>query len=441
MNHGSLKVRKASNLRAGLTIMEALISIGVVLIGLLGISALIPIAAEDATTSIRTDAAVRYGASITADLRARNVGALRNVVRLDVDPRNDDASIPNGAPLFKPVGLGAPNDSPSMRLAAPLRVGALASFCIDPLFLAQHQRVGEISGGAAMLPNNRNAYQRDRFPYYNEFYTGLTPPNEQLSNVGNGFPLPRMWRVSYAATSGAGFLPPALAAWLTSSDNELSFSRGDDKLDPVAQIVDVQTRLSASDRNSPVVSIGARQRANRFSWLATLSPPPDGGSIYKMSTVVVENRDFANVPTRSFVDPYLARNPRENFESERVVWIAEAVSLGSVTEVEVYGNALVSDKIIANQWVMLSAQSYLGGAPSRATPAIHRWFRVVQVGPVERGTFSVAPAGSIDGWKRRVVLDGPSWAFGTGDASLLNDTFMTIVEGAVAVIESDVRVQ
>ncbi len=434
--------------RHGLTIMEVMIAIGVILVGLVGISALIPIAAEDASASIRTDAAVRYGSSITADLRSRNVGALRNVVRLDVDPRNDDGLGANTNPVFQPVSVGTPNDSPSMRVATVAagvpRGGNLASYCIDPLMLAQHQRGGETSGSAAMLDGTRNGYQRNRFPYYNEFYTGLTEPNLALGGVGSGFPLPRMWRISYAATSGAGFIPPALAGWLTSSDSELSLSRADDRLDPVGQIVNIQQRLDPTDRTSPVVSIASRQTENRFSWFATLSPPPDASDIYKMSTVVVERRSFLDSPQRGDCNAYTARNDRENFQGERIAWVADAISLGSVTEVEIYANELVSDKIVANQWVMLSAQAYNSSgtfAPVANAPAIHRWFRVVQVGPAEHGEFSVAPAGTINGWKRRVVLDGPTWVFGFGDSSLLNDTFMTIVEGAIAVIESDIRMQ
>jgi hypothetical protein len=53
------------------------------------------------------------------------------------------------------------------------------------------------------------------------------------------------------------------------------------------------------------------------------------------------------------------------------------------------------------------------------------------------------PAGNQAVWSRRVSLAGPDWAFQDEPAgtniSPIDDTFMTIVEGAVSVIESEVR--
>lgn len=428
--------------RMGLTIMEVLISIGVILVGLLGVSALIPVAAENARSAIRTDVAVRYGVSITSELRARGIGDLTNYIRRDNDPRNDDFLGANTNTVARPIALGVPNDSPSMRLATNgngiPRSGVLASFCIDPLLLSQFQTPAETT----LSPNNRNAYDRSRFPYYNEYYNGLPRPNEQLANLGSGFPLPRMWRIAPPSlTSSVRFLSPTVAWNFASSESELSFQSPDDRLDPVGQIVNVYQYNVAGSEASGIGAVASRQTEDLFTWFATLVPPPDGSNTYKLSTVVVERRGIGEAPLQTDMNPYLARTTRDNYKAERVVWIESAISLGSTTEVEVYGNELVSDKIVANQWVMLSAQPAITVSgnviPSPTLPAVHRWFRVLQVGESVPGTYT-SPAGSFDGWRRRVVLDGPNWSFANG-GSMIDDTYMTIIDGAVAVIENDIR--
>lgn len=418
--------------KRGLTIIEVVFAIGIVMVGLLGIAALIPIAAEDANSSIRTDAAIRYGSSMLAELRARDVGTFNNLYRLDIDPRDDDftaTSSPGDAAIFRPVTGTFPSDSPSLPRLAQYRRGRLASFCIDPLFLSQHQSAGEM----VVLGNERNAYQRDRFPYYNEYYNGVLPPKDELT-IGNGWPFPRLWRVSYAkpyTNSPTRFISPNVATWLTSSANELSFTKVDDRLDPVGQIIDP---LSATAE-------GVRQTENRYSWLATATPPLDGSNTYKLSVVVVDRRNTVNAPLLADTAPDANASLRDAYGEERVTWVSSAVSLGSTVEVEINGSEKFSDKVVAGQWVMMSQQPHVNNngnlIPHPSIPASHRWFRVVQVGPVQYVTI-----GNANCWRRRLVLDGPSWSFANNSSGTpeLGDTYLTIVTGAVAVIESDIRI-
>lgn len=415
--------------RHALTIIEVMIAIGVILIGLLGVAALIPIAAEDASASVRMDSGVRMAASVTADLRARDIGSFSNVYYWDNDLRNDDGRGVNAQPARKsPV---ADLDAPSFEQQASYRTGRMAAFCIDPGFLSVAQAPSDLQ----TLPINRNAYQLSRFPYYNEFYDGLSPPNALLGSLNSGYPSPRMWRIGFGAPPSSAarpFYPPGVTNLLIRGEHELVMDRSDDKLAPLGQLINP---LSGD-------VVGSRQYEARYSWIATVAPV-DGSDLYKLSVVVIENRARSSGITPAAMSPYQATTSRDNLPSERLAWIANGVSLGSNSEVEIYASELVSSDVKSGQWVMLSNQPYINGQPHPTIPAIHRWFRVVQTGPVETGEFAVPQLGSVDNvWRRSVVLDGPNWSYeGNGnDGTIRNDTYMTIVEGAVAVIESDIRI-
>ena len=76
--------------------------------------------------------------------------------------------------------------------------------------------------------------------------------------------------------------------------------------------------------------------------------------------------------------------------------------------------------------------------------AIHRWFRVLRAEEAERGTVDedyVWDSGSTEVWRRWVTLAGSDWAFEDGAPDQRDDTFCTIVTGAVSVIESEVELQ
>lgn len=470
-------MKRLKSAASGVTVIEVLFSMGVILIGLLGVVALIPVAGRDAREAVRLDAAFRLADAVASELRARELRSLEGLVYLDIDPANDDGLSPlrvinDPAPQpdlgdnteFGQVGMrvlsnviirpskrqgnmrlfGAPLDSPGFvmsfasglppAMANTYRVTPLASFCLDPDFLSKNS-VGNLGG-------TRNAYQPSRFPYYSEWYLGMNSPSIPLSNIGSTPPVPRMYRVG---VGGSGvFLQGQVAEALTRSDAALMMYRPQDKSVPASQVL----------RNLDFAgsTAGARLGPGRYTWIATITPPLIPSNHYHCTVVIIESREViaglynvGNTPG----NPSAKTNP----SSERVFWVTDPVQLGSTIEVTAHGPVTVDDSIRPGEWVMLSRQRYLtdGGGPAGmpirplpTIPAEHRWYRVQRVLPTEPAE-PIAPftGGVAEVWRRTVVLEGPQWQFGTENnnsspdpsVALADDTFMTVVSGAVAIKE------
>ncbi|WP_153555171.1 type IV pilus modification PilV family protein [Roseimaritima sediminicola] len=476
--------QRTRHTRAAVTIIEVLFAIGVILIGLVGVVALIPIAGRDAGEALRLDAANRIASSAAAELSGRNLRSLDGLVFLDIDPMNDDGMTPptiidsstdhadakpqlmQATPpansrirvvkdlldrprfLFPPpgnpvgrecAGLDAPGFALSFNPSAGFRETRMASFCIDPDFIAKNATT-------AVLPMSgpRNAYQTARFPYYSEWYSALTPPSAALPGVGTRPPLPRMYRVGVGSASS--FVASMVADALTQADGSLMMHRPKDRTLPPSQV------MNNMDAGSSVP--GSRRSAGRYTWLATVTPPLDGSLHYNVTVVVIESREaYAN--TYDFASAPASPSAEENPASERVFWVTNPVQLGSTIEVSMYGPETVDADVRPGEWVMLSRQVYEtdgSGTPVRphsTQPAVHRWYRVQRILGKEEGPFNNQPPfTTLSGvWKRQVILEGPPWQFGfenngnsaTPETLLADDTYATVVEGAVSIREFSIQ--
>lgn len=473
----------AESFRHGVTIVEVLFAIGVILIGLLGVLAIIPVAGRDAGEAIRIDTASRMAQTISNELVSRDIESLDGLVYSDNDPLGDDFNYPGPSQRLGPAGAVAATDvatltpanqipareldklldrpvietsppsgpwlykgldSPglmgffsgdSVAQTATFRRTRMASFCLDPDFLARNPTY--------LLGPQRNAYQPARFPYYSEWYSPVFPPQASLGSVGSIPPLPRMYRVGIGVLGR--YARQQIADALTHSDGSLMMYRPRDRTVPPSQVM---VNLDPAGATS-----GTRQDKNRYTWIATVTPPLDGSNHYNMTVVVIESRepfaglyDLGSTPGNA--------GPDVNPISERVCWVTNPVQLGSTIEVTAYGSDAIDDTIRPGQWVMLSRQVYeTDGSgtplrPHRRLPAAHRWYRVQRVTEAERGAFTQAPYTNLTGcWRRQVVLEGPTWEFGTAnngnggaaEVLLADDTYMTIVHGAVAIKERTIE--
>ena len=437
-----LEVRHTNHrrLRRAVTVIEVLFAMGVILIGLMGVAALVPVAGRDAAASLHADIAGRVAAGATAQLNAQGINNLTGVVIANNEARTADSL----SLMVAPAGGSPP--TPFASLASV--VGALsspgvlpnngllrASYCIDPTMVSTVQNIPVVSPPPppfSPLPdsNSRNAYQPLRFPYYSEFYDAVAAPNAAISVNPPGMVFPRMYRIGFGpGLGGLPFRSAMLGQRMADGEVSLGLTLPQDDALPASQILRPTTSAGI---------VGARETLGDFNWIATLTPPVGSGNLYKLSVVALSGRPADPVLSTA---PYTVTNPYTNPDSEKVVWVADAVSLGSTTEVLVYGSTAIQDDIIAGQWVMLSMQPR-NGAGVATGPAVHQWYRVVQAAETETGPFTQPPRGTLtDVWRRRVVLDGPTWSFAFGNASVADDTYMTIVDGAIGVIESQVLIQ
>ncbi|QDT06023.1 hypothetical protein K227x_44300 [Rubripirellula lacrimiformis] len=486
--------RDALHHRSGVTLMECIFAIGVILTGLVGLAALIPVASQNARDTMEIDRSISESTSAAAVGLVRSFHELDSLVIFD-KPVQGSPAYSAGAYSFAPSNAmqtidAKINEAPYLKLDSPGYVHSLpgeglqSGICIDPfgmpsiaLMDSANSYVDDPTNVQPFYAVNANdsAYDYSRFPYYNERYDVLNPPNEQVGTPGTPvgppatkpWPMgPRMWRAtlksplypSHPAPVGMRtheIMSPVAIKGIFQGTSGVSSVTGSEDGDPRSVLVN-QTLVGGSSIDA------GRDGASDYTWFATLTPSFQGSSTYRQSVVVVRKR-LPSVPRRiddpfalqrnnySVDDAYGNPDPDDNPSDERVTWINPSETIGFVGgsggEVTVYGSQAVSDKIMTGTWVLLSRQPHSLG-PVRATgAAVHRWYKVLSVGDVVTTSGYSWPGGTNNVWSRRLALAGPDWAFqdedtaGGVNTTPIDDTFCTIVEGAVSVIESEVTLE
>lgn len=479
--------------RDGITLMETIFAIGIILTGLVGLAALIPVAANNAKATLELDRSVSESTSAAANGLIRNFIEPNNMVIFD-RPAAESYANTAGTYGYNPSGMlrtvrSKLDATPPGKLESPgyghmpFNSGLSAGICIDPLgmpnlaldsaFVSDANGVMP-PGSPIFIPaaDTDTAFDASRFPYYGERYAVLASPNVAIGTANPASPppnatpwpmSPRMWRATLRAPMFEDIPLVRRHHLLTSAAVRNIFS-GSGGLAPIdgAENSDPRSVLASRTNIGGVYVDGAQDRSTAYSWFATLAPPFLGGKTFRQSIVVVNQR-VPPVPRRLNdvlalqKNPYAVSEPSENPSSERLTWIDPLSPIGFNGgvggEVELYGSQAISDEMVAGEWVMLSRQphqSVTTGAPPSTVfvptgPAVHRWFKVLRVSEPElHNNTSIGGAGSYRTWSRRVVLAGPDWAFhdeGTTNTTGVDDTYCTIVTGAVSVIESEVVIE
>lgn len=229
--------------RPGISLLEVLIAMFVLIFGLLGVAAMFPIGQSYVFKAAQYDRGAALGQAAFNEIRVR--GMLRP--QLDHWLRPDSPL--NGASPFVPGTPPVPNNVPDLRGIA---------FAIDPLASAMNME----TGGTANLTN---------FP--------AAPP---ASAAGP----PRLTRATLARAPGlpAPALSRALAEQLFMSRDDLSIDLPEDRDAPAVQL------LSTTGTR--------RQFAGEYSWLFTVVPAVETGreDLYTVSVVVFHKRIFPTDP-------------------------------------------------------------------------------------------------------------------------------------------------
>lgn len=425
----------------GVTLVEVIFAIGVVLIGLVGLVSVMPIAARRAQDAIDLNEASALASAVFDELKAK--GALRKsawVVRNDIGSPSPGTLQSAHAALFQDV----------------------TAWCIDPMFVsADVSRLDDASGGYYSSydpgdPASGNGYRRMLFPYFRREHDPLADPSVRPDEFWfpTGPPLgaigPRMLRVGIMRQQG-GLLLAREAEALVESLDEVATSKSEDR---TLSVVSQTDRASAT--GSP---LGKRLTDGSLTWIATCNQLPDSNYM-SVSIVVIRNRDrsFFTYPATLSNNNTPASTAEGNATAERLAYVSEAYGFtgGAGGTVKIWGAAEddqaaaptggVSPQIVGNDWVMLSRQIFAPGSVAGATPVgtIHRWFRVVSVDqePTFRTQADPVHGDPHEIWERTLYLAGPDWSFGFGTPhGVRDDTYATIVDDVVAVSEHMIRVQ
>ncbi|MBN8603328.1 MAG: hypothetical protein J0M26_19995 [Planctomycetes bacterium] len=413
-----MKSRSVIGARKGISLIETLFAVGILMVGMLGIAAVLSVAGKNAVDSQTLASSQVLANSWLNDMYARNIQNPANWVRPVFNTTTNVWDWPS-------MGTASPQNSPN------------SSYCIDPLMFAFSPNIS--------VANSR--YTLTNFPYYDALANPLVDPSiSAASGAGlNWGAVPRMLRVSVGTP---GF--PAtgkLAEEIFASHNEIAEIKSRDS-----------TRHVVRAFESVGTSLQKTATRQDYSWFATLTPKENNSSAYSsqyiLSIVVVKKRDrVLDIPVPSAAG---VGDPRALPSGEIMAWVVP-LSTGSVPaggfngggggRVLLVGSAATESHTAAGQWIMLSRFDAALGR------GVFSWYRIatcdqearmMNVGaiPTEYGVSGFTlPFGAgnatLPVWVREVTLSGRDWGMysAMGNASDSQVSIATIVDGAVNVHE------
>lgn len=399
--------------RAGLSLMEVLFAIGVLMIGLLGIASVLPVGTRNAAEALRSDITASAVENQVSNALARLGGRPSQVLypyslpRLSALSASPDPNYPV-APTTDLFGnssiLSLAASVPTLDYVpdpmAPTFVGSPPpAICIDPSF---------ITAATNIRPTPLNYYDRTKFPCFDYNYDGLRHPGIVPALTSADPITPRMFRVSLSAKDSVTAPEHIIARTLLSERDGLPLNKPKDNTLPTSlffRVLDNPSDLSRADA----------QRAGAFSSMVTVVPTNRAATNYDVSIIVFENRQlttntlgfdttnpalvfplqpFATVS--SWVNQVTLGPDSKTYPDEvmcDIVAASDIIDGGLGTFTYEHSNAC-NPEIKAGQWIML--------ARFDATAGINRyaWYRVsqvidepVEVGDVYRATIEVRGAG------------------------------------------------
>jgi len=420
-----MKTSHSIDRRRGVTLIEVIFSIGVILVGLIGVASILPLAGRRSQDAVSMSVGAAIADSVMNELQAKRYVSGDALVR-------------------PPLNTPPPNDYVAFGRSTMATVGS--SFCIDPMFMAEYA-----STNAAPLNEPVSGHSRLFFPYYKSDFDPTRDPSAATA-VGTNWPnaQPRMLRVGVLRP---GFTPVTSASIeeclaIVESIDDLNVERPKDRSKNAV--------LKAANATTAGTSFGKRLATGEYSWIATVNPFADN-AYASVSVAVIRNRDRNFVVTTA---PVAANRPDLNMIAERIAYVTYESGFkgGAGGVIHLIGNANTVSTIRTGEWIMLSRR--VSSAP---VVDFHRWYRVSGVDgkailrprdPTVSTTAgslrSELPAtGNRDVWERKLYLDGPDWDFGFeatpvalpagySDGTFGNNTYVTIVEGVVSVTERTV---
>lgn len=414
----------SGNRLRGVSLVEVIFSIGVILIGLLGVMSILPLAGNRAQDSISLSVGSTFADSVFQRLKAERFFSnrrLRSIV--EVPPAS------------------APPDDIFRTLVLPTNPATrLEPFCIDPLFVSDS---GYFTRPIPTAPAAFNrvqfgSYSVRFFPFYTLTHDPTTDPSAPQTMMVTSpvnFSRLTMRRVGISLQGSTVFLDSEQAYHLVESSDDVSFVRPSDRTQS-GYIQNLPAVLDSNDLSlQPWQRYGSRIPTGEFTWIATVVPQA-GNRFASVSIVVIRKRQRTLlVPERA------AQNPQGNATDERLAYVTTATGFsgGAGGVVELVSSDKTVSRLVSGDWLMLSAMSNSG--------PVHRWYRVSAVDAEPQIVAENAnnlflnatdPALAREIWRRQVYLDGSDFPFPLAPPT---NTFATLIEGVVSVTEHTVRME
>ena len=410
--------------RCGVSLLEVLVSMFVMLVGLVGVAALLPVGQHSLAEAVKAD---RVGACGRAGLREAKIRGIldpSNWVIYDTTTSNWNVR-PTAMPLVAPTGV---------TYATPTGLNQGTAYVIDPLFIAYN---GYPTATPAALPCIR-------FGYAN--YTGL-PEIKRATLLRR--PMNLLEPLGTPPTSAAGRLPQQqsdanLSKVLLYPEARRLFTFEDDLLFDVSTAPDIRTRanmlrlradgslvtlggsaypiIDTVDSNTEItgqVRVYQQSSEGNYTWMVTVSPALQEQStvmstsqLYTVSVVVFHKR-ILTMPASSDLKP-----------CERVIRLAQSdlyqtrfgFGGGQLVLRTAYIPGIGSTSVRTDDYLETKPGDWLMVAATRVVPTqvgsettnvdkgsvVCQWYRVINsvLGPSPSNSATIV---------RYVSVVGPDW--------------------------------
>lgn len=408
--------------RTGLSILEVLVSIGILVLGLLGVVALIPIAAQQLRRGIALDDSTAVSRGGLAEFQARGGNNIQKWLR------------------YPAAGYTAPSASLSGLLGVQISDNTAATtyvhpswaFCIDPM---------TFESAIIQDSTDRNL---GLFPYQPRT-PAMVPLDLQLGQLRGS--RGRMMRVSlnwnaidwrtrtdlfpnqalFPTTDPALFNVGLANSMCMSADDLLLSTPGDNQLS--VTVTQDESPASQFDVNmnswdDPLFTPVKRNADGKMSWFATMVPLPgsvaDNSRYYTLSIVVCERRDMVIDRMRVNLTSLGDQN-EQDVESERtcgVRFIGGGLNGGEVQLVS-YDDDLSRgmknlSRLREGNWILISGPgpddpntnpALFPDDPSDRTGHIFYWYRIASIETDPQQIPLASPTQVV----RNATLRGPDW--------------------------------
>lgn len=427
--------RRGPRARRGITLLEVLVSIGVIAVGLLGVAALIPLGTFAVSETAKADRSSAMGRAAMHEVRVRD---MLQRMRDDTDARwytaESDRALDD-----------TPNPLPDAE-AIRQRYLIGQAFAIDPLFATEAAVNSNTTGIYECFPFKTTGTFDITDPNLTRlkldiFEAGVTLPEQQLPVLNRIFTWPDdlLFDIDQDDPDRR---PRQSYVWDDTQNSVVPFPLRDINQDGVFDGAGDDVLPASLDPavNAPLVA----QADGHYSWMLTAEPDPN--ELPNNSTLLIQTNHRQKKYTVSIVTFYkrdftcdaLADPPSERFVELEFTGTGigggDAVIGVSTTVAPLQEQAEEYLKVKENQWIMVTAfvaDRRLDAIPS-AYPGYRRiakWYRVIRVDDevVDVGSFT-----------RNITLAGPDW----NDAGVVIDTIRaTLIEGVIGVYTTTVTVE
>ena len=381
--------------RTGMSLIEVLISMFVLLFGLMGVAAIFPVGNYYVVEGEKFDLASGIAQNAFEELRARGMLKPEFWMYANVPPFPGETG---GTPLIqRPPSPGDPSVTVPLGTFKQLSpTGPGSAFVLDPL------------GTAADVP----AAKKLRFPYQaNNLPVASSNPwsgtgvgvNLRVPDGAGGTYIPTEWpvqRVTIPVPGGTTAFPVAMTAEVA----ETIFRLRDDLAVEQPKKNDVPSiqRWDVDATNNLL----RRQYKGDYSWLATIVPTTGKGLL----ALQPANADYGEISYDVSVVVFRKRDDTPSVESERLIE-AELLQGGELVIYSTNGTTARDEVDAALEDIRPGNWISLMGVNQTTGDFVMKWYRLLSLdGKDETGDINVPSFGTgPNAIGRRAMLIGPDW--------------------------------